>query len=224
MNHLRTYIFLLTTATVCSPLWAQNFSKDLSAINAAYFNLEKHIELKTTVKKNGEITTQQTVHSYMRGIDDYYMKNETSEVLIQSGIRVAVNTAFKVVLLDSNGTESLSSLPISLFDTISTLYADIQHSVISSDKSSYTLVPKYGPSKRVKIDYWNATKLIDKVEVSLENPRSEDTYYVVNTYTYSNLLPADMPALSSYITTNNSGEISLQQKWSAYELVNNITQ
>ena len=224
MYYLRTYLFFLLSATLFSPVWAQNFTKDLFAINAVYFNLQKHIELKTTLEKNGEVTTQQTMHSYMRGIDDYFMKNETSEILIQSGIRVAVSTAFKVVLLDSNATESLSSLPLSLFDTISNMYAEIQHTAVSEDRSSYTLVPKYGPSKRVKIYYWNATKLIHRVELELQNPQTEDTYNVVNTYIYHDLLPTDIPQLNSYITTNNTGKLSLHPKWSSYEFVNNITQ
>lgn len=224
MNNLRNYLFILLALLVCGPLWAQNFSKDLSAINAAYFNLEKHIELKTVVRKNGDITTNQTMHSYMRGIDDYYMKNESSEVLIQSGVRVAVNKSFKVVLLDSNSKESLSTLPVSLFDTIAQTYSSIKHSNISSDKSLYVLTPKFGTSKSVKIYYWKATKLIDKVEVELENPKNNDTYIVVNTYKYSNLLANDIPKLSRYISTNSKGKISLQQNWSSYEFVNNTAQ
>ena len=222
MKQLRFSMVTVCVLMLVSQLNAQNFAEDLAAINRAYFNLHNHIELKTVVKKDGAIETSQTVHSYMRGIDDYFMKNMSSEVLIQSGLRVAVNTDFKVVLVDSNAKESLTSLPVSLFDTISNIYSSITYTSISNDKALYTLIPKFGESKSVKIYFWKATKLIEKVEVKLQNPKNNSSYLITNTYKYSKLKSSDIPNLSKYLTRDNTGNYKLHSNWSTYEFVNNI--
>lgn len=222
MNKFRILIFSIFLVTGINNLIAQNFSEDLAAINLAYFSLEKHVELKTVVTKNGVITTNQTVHSYMRGLDDYYMKNESTEVLIRSGIRVAVNKDFKVVMVDSNAEESKSSLPISLFDTISKAYSSTKYSNISDSKGLYTLVPIFGTTKSVKIYFWKESKLIDKIEVELTNPKNNEKYIITNTYQYSNLTQTDIPALSKYLRKSSTGEYQLQTTWRGYEYINNI--
>lgn len=200
-----------------SSVYAQNFSKDIAALNHAYYDLNKSITISSTITaETGEKRMAKT-KVVMKNIDDYYMENDQSEILIQEGIKIAVSHVQKVIIIDSNYTDKKSDLPMLFYDSLVKFYSTIEHTKLSNGLEKYHLIPKIGSSEYIEIYFNRNSMLFQKVIVKSYDQNNKGYFTISNQYSYAPILTGDIPTITSYYNIDSH---HLSSKWRNYELVN----
>lgn len=214
INHNYWGVLLLVFSSIASI--GQNFSKDIAELNYSYFDLNKKFTSLIVITGDDNEVRSIKSTSVMRGIDDYYMKGEGTEMLIQDGIKIAVDEDMKMVLIDSNAKDLKSSLPLQLFDTLASYYSTIKHST-TGNLEKYHLVPKMGNTAFIEFYFDRHTMLLHKIEARMYDSRKRGYFMMSNTYTYSEIGPSDLPKVSDFFSLTTQ---QLTPKFSNYQLVN----
>ena len=216
---MKTFIFILFLS-LWSPIigLSQSFTKDIAAINYSYLKLNKKMSLTSTmVKSNGEKSAN-TIEVAMKGIDNYFMKGSNSEILVKDGIKISVNHDLKVIMVDSNKTDSKEDLPIQLFDYLPKFYEDITFSK-TAGLDKYTLKPKIGPSRLIELQFNRKDMLLYKLNVNLFDFKTQQEYTLENNYFYSGLIAGDIPSVKFYF---NVALNTVNPNFSTYSLINQL--
>lgn len=202
---------------ICSQMsYGQNFSADMARVNNNYLHLNKNMQVTTqTTLEDGKQIRQQ-ISMNILDVDHYFMKDEKTEVLVRDGIKVIASKDNKMIMLDSNYTEELTTLPISMFDTLQKGYSKIERKVLSDGNIQYELLPKWSTISNIHIILYSNSYLIKKL-VLKSNVSSGKTQSIEFNYAYSPLQA--LPSVSNYVYLK-SGAYVLSSQWTGYTLFN----
>ncbi len=196
-------------------LYSQNFSADMARVNNMYIHLNKNMVVSTTKMVDKQLVSSQQISMSIKGIDEFYMEDAQTEVLVRDGLKILVSRQDKVIIVDSNYLDNINQLPVSLFDTLQMAYKTIERTILSNGSIQYKLVPKSINSSIVIILEQN-TNLIRKIRFETE-PNSAKSQSLELKYAYTPL--GEFPSVSNYIV-KSSGKYQVSQQWSGFTLLN----
>jgi hypothetical protein len=99
MKYIIFSFFIVFSSTV---LAQSEFAQDMLNLNNAYRALNKNMTINMSATSETGKTRKQTIQLRMKDLSNYYVKSNDTEVLVQNGVRMALNKTQKLVMLDSN--------------------------------------------------------------------------------------------------------------------------